>query len=87
MARRQGPCGGGGAAYAKPPAAVHVQVAELAREHAQLVLVVVGEHGEQELDPRVAHAQLAHPAQVRHLHRVAARAQRGVLPRDTRARV
>ena len=37
---------------AEPPAAVDVQAAKLAREHGELVLVVIREHGEEQLDLR-----------------------------------
>eukprot|EP00962_Isochrysis_galbana_P025039 scaffold7704_cov112-Isochrysis_galbana.AAC.11 len=62
------------------PAAVDVQVAELARHDAELVLVVGGEHGGQELDVRVLPAQLPEKVQVGHLDAIPAGAQRCVGP-------
>jgi len=47
-------------------------------EHAQLMLVVAREDRQQELDVRVAHAQLSHKTEVGHLHGVAAATEGGV---------
>ena len=59
---------------------VNVQVAKLAREHAELVLIVGREDGHKELDGWVRHAQLAQPAQVGDFHTIAACTQRWVGP-------
>eukprot|EP00965_Chrysotila_dentata_P241234 6204162-Pleurochrysis_carterae.AAC.2 len=57
---------------AEPPAAVHVQVAKLAREDAQLMLIRSSEHRQQELDLGVALAERADKGQVSDFHAITA---------------
>jgi hypothetical protein len=57
-----------------------VQVAKLPRHDTELVLVVTGEHRDQELDVRVAPAQSPQEAEIGNLDAVAASSQRRVGP-------
>ena len=55
------------------PAAIDVQIAKLAREHTELVLVVRREDSDEKLDGRVLDTQCAQPAELGDLDTVTAR--------------
>mmetsp|Transcript_20570 Transcript_20570/g.57146 ORF Transcript_20570/g.57146 Transcript_20570/m.57146 type:complete len:268 (+) Transcript_20570:286-1089(+) len=67
-----------GRIVAEPPTSVHVQVAELPRDHAKLVLVACRQYCHEELHCGVSLAKLVEKTQVGYLNRVTGHDQSGI---------